>query len=154
MKATIAVPATLALLYRSYSKKSLTPAGIVAAVLTAVAHAAHPWNLPFVLLGVFFLAGTRATHVRGEPLTGMRLGDILCLCSAATANGALAASPQVKEKVKAQLTVPADGPSANGDSEPRTHVQGKGWLLGAAGSEIRADQWQCLPTRSWPPSCR
>ncbi|EFX02740.1 duf92 domain containing protein [Grosmannia clavigera kw1407] len=92
MKPIIAVPATLALLYRSYSKKSLTPAGIVAALLTAVAHAVHPWNLPFVLLGVFFLAGTRATHV--------------------------------KEKVKAKLTLPADGPSTGGGGEgPRTHTQ-------------------------------
>ena len=64
MKAIVAVPATLALVYRAYSKKSLTTGGIVAAALTAVAHAIHPWNLPFVLLVVFFLAGTRATHVR------------------------------------------------------------------------------------------
>lgn len=63
MKAIIAVPATLLLVYRAYSKKSLTPGGIFAAVLTAIAHAVHPWNLPFVLLIVFFLAGTRATHV-------------------------------------------------------------------------------------------
>jgi len=64
MKAAIAVPATLALMYRAWSRKSLTPGGIVAAGLTAVAHAVHPWNLPFVLLVVFFLAGTRVTHVR------------------------------------------------------------------------------------------
>jgi uncharacterized membrane protein len=63
MKPIIAVPAILALVYRAYSKKSLTPGGIFAAFLTAVAHAIHPWNLPFILLVVFFLAGTRATHV-------------------------------------------------------------------------------------------
>lgn len=28
--------------------------------------AAHPWNLPFVLLVVFFLAGTRATHIKKD----------------------------------------------------------------------------------------
>ncbi len=67
MKPIIAVPATLALIYRAYSKKSLTPAGIVAATVTAIAHAVHPWNLPFVLLAVFFLAGTRVTHVRLRP---------------------------------------------------------------------------------------
>jgi len=66
MKAIYAVPATLALVYRAHSKKSLTPGGLVAAALTAVAHAVHPWNLPFVLLVVFFLAGTRATHVKQE----------------------------------------------------------------------------------------
>ncbi len=63
MKPIIAIPATLLLVYRAYSKKSLTPGGILAAALTAIAHAIHPWNLPFVLLVVFFLAGTRATHV-------------------------------------------------------------------------------------------
>ncbi|KAL2159120.1 hypothetical protein VTH06DRAFT_2879 [Thermothelomyces fergusii] len=64
MKPAIAIPATLLLLYRAYSKKSLTPGALLAAALTAVAHAIHPWNLPFALLIVFFLAGTRATHVK------------------------------------------------------------------------------------------
>ncbi|KAK3903954.1 transmembrane protein 19 [Staphylotrichum tortipilum] len=64
MKPIIAIPATLLLVYRAYSKKSLTPGGILAATLTAIAHTIHPWNLPFVLLIVFFLAGTRATHVK------------------------------------------------------------------------------------------
>ncbi|KAJ9156069.1 Transmembrane protein 19 [Pleurostoma richardsiae] len=64
MKPIIAVPATLLLMYRAYSHKSLTPAGVAAAGLTAVAHAIHPWNLPFVLLSVFFLAGTRVTKIK------------------------------------------------------------------------------------------
>lgn len=64
MKPIVAIPATLALIVRAWKKKSLTPAGLVAATLTAVAHAYHPWNLPFVLLVVFFLAGTRVTHVK------------------------------------------------------------------------------------------
>ncbi|POR32691.1 Uncharacterized protein TPAR_07098 [Tolypocladium paradoxum] len=64
MKPYIAVPATLALVFRAWKKNSLTPAGLVAATLTAAAHAYHPWNLPFVLLCVFFLAGTRVTHVK------------------------------------------------------------------------------------------
>jgi uncharacterized membrane protein len=63
MKAIIAVPAIALLCLRAYSKNSLTPAGIFAALLTAIAHAIHPWNLPFALLVVFFLAGTRVTHV-------------------------------------------------------------------------------------------
>ncbi|CAK7231937.1 hypothetical protein SCUCBS95973_008092 [Sporothrix curviconia] len=91
MKPIIAIPATLALVYRAYSKKSLTPGGIFVAALTAIAHAVHPWNLPFVLLAVFFLAGSRVTHV--------------------------------KEKVKARLTMPARGPSADGGEGPRTYVQ-------------------------------
>ena len=57
----IAVPATLSLVYRAYSRNSLTPLGIVVAALTAVVHAIHPWSLPFALLVVFFLAGTTVT---------------------------------------------------------------------------------------------
>jgi uncharacterized membrane protein len=63
MKAIIAVPALAALIFRAYSHKSLTPTGIVAAALTGVVHAVHPWNMPFVLLAVFFLAGSRVTKV-------------------------------------------------------------------------------------------
>ncbi|SPN97743.1 related to transmembrane protein 19 [Cephalotrichum gorgonifer] len=66
MKAVIAAPATLALVYRAWSHKSLTPVGIVAAAITAIAHAYHPWNLPFVLLVVFFLTGTRVTKVKKD----------------------------------------------------------------------------------------
>jgi uncharacterized membrane protein len=65
MKAIFAVPATAALVYRAWSHNSLTPAGIIVAAVTAAAHAVHPWNLPFVLLCVFFLAGTRVTKVKG-----------------------------------------------------------------------------------------
>jgi hypothetical protein len=63
MKAIIAIPVLLAMVYRAWSHKSLTPAGIVAATLTGVAHAVHPWSLPFALLIIFFLAGTRVTKV-------------------------------------------------------------------------------------------
>lgn len=66
MKPIIAIPAIAALVYRAYSKKSLTTAGILAATATAIAHAVHPWNLPFVMLVVFFLAGTRVTHVKED----------------------------------------------------------------------------------------
>ena len=59
----IAVPATLGLVYRAYSRKSLTPFGIVVAALTAVVHAIHPWSIFFALLVVFFLAGTAVTKV-------------------------------------------------------------------------------------------
>ncbi|CAH0004909.1 unnamed protein product [Clonostachys byssicola] len=66
MKPIIAIPATIALIVRARSKNSLTLAGQIAATLTAIAHAYHPWNLPFALLCVFFLAGTRATHVKED----------------------------------------------------------------------------------------
>lgn len=64
MKPVIAIPATVALVAFAMARKSLTPLGLVAAAATAAAHAYHPWNLPFVLLVVFFLAGTRVTKVR------------------------------------------------------------------------------------------
>ncbi|KAH8178925.1 integral membrane protein DUF92 domain-containing protein [Sarocladium implicatum] len=62
----IAGPVTALLVYRAISKKSLTNAGVVVAALTALAHAYHPWNTPFALLCVFFLAGTRVTHVKED----------------------------------------------------------------------------------------
>ncbi|KAL1874821.1 hypothetical protein Daus18300_003362 [Diaporthe australafricana] len=66
MKPLIAVPALGLMIYRAYSKKSLTTGGLIAATLTGIAHAVHPWNLPFALLCVFFLAGTRVTHVKED----------------------------------------------------------------------------------------
>lgn len=60
------MPAILALCYRAWSHKSLTPVGIAAAALTAIAHAIHPWNLPFVLLVVFYLAGDRVTKIKAD----------------------------------------------------------------------------------------
>ncbi|KAM0333324.1 hypothetical protein ACHAQA_001985 [Verticillium albo-atrum] len=59
MQPQIAVPVTLALVAYAHLKKKLTISGIAAAIFTAAVHAYHPWNLPFVLLVVFFLAGTR-----------------------------------------------------------------------------------------------
>ncbi|KAI0880915.1 integral membrane protein DUF92-domain-containing protein [Annulohypoxylon maeteangense] len=73
MRAIIAVPATLALVYRAYSHNSLTPLGIFAAAVTATVHAIHPWNLPFVLLVVFFLAGTRVTKIKADVKAGLTL---------------------------------------------------------------------------------
>lgn len=64
MKPYIAIPATLVLVYRAYSRNSLTPVGIVTAALTAVAHAYHPWSIFFTLLCAFFLAGTFVTKVK------------------------------------------------------------------------------------------
>jgi uncharacterized membrane protein len=63
MKPVIAVPAIAALVYRAWSRKSLTSLGIVTAFLTAVVHAIHPWSVFFALLSVFFLAGTAVTKV-------------------------------------------------------------------------------------------
>ncbi|KAL8737075.1 MAG: hypothetical protein Q9181_002031 [Wetmoreana brouardii] len=62
----IAVPATVALVWRAYSRNSLTPAGLVVAALTAVVHALHPWSAFFALLVVFFLCGTAVTKVKHD----------------------------------------------------------------------------------------
>lgn len=63
MKPYIAVPATAALVYRAWSRKSLTTVGILTAFATAIVHAIHPWSVFFALLAVFFLAGNAATKV-------------------------------------------------------------------------------------------
>lgn len=64
----IAVPATSALVWRAYSRRSLTPAGLVVAALTAVVHAIHPWSVFFSLLAVFFLGATAATKVLSKSI--------------------------------------------------------------------------------------
>ncbi|GAQ06219.1 transmembrane protein 19 [Aspergillus lentulus] len=62
----MAVPAVLALAHRAWSRKTLTPLGIIAAVLTAIAHVVHPWSAPFALLAVFYLGGSKVTKVKHE----------------------------------------------------------------------------------------
>jgi uncharacterized membrane protein len=75
MRHEIAVPATLALVYRAVSHKSLTPLGIFAAVLTAIIHALHPWSAPFALLCVFFLLGSQATKVKADIKSNLTLSS-------------------------------------------------------------------------------
>jgi len=65
----IAVPAVAILVLRAWTNNSLTPAGILAATITAGVHAIHPWSVFFALLVVFFLGGTAVTKVFAEPLT-------------------------------------------------------------------------------------
>ncbi|PYI06738.1 hypothetical protein BO78DRAFT_407164 [Aspergillus sclerotiicarbonarius CBS 121057] len=64
MKPYIGIPAVAILVYRAWSRKSLTPLGLVVAALTASAHALHPWAVPSVLLGVFYFGGTKVTKVK------------------------------------------------------------------------------------------
>ncbi|KAJ5654230.1 hypothetical protein N7490_001233 [Penicillium lividum] len=66
MKAIYGVPVVAALVYRAWSKKSLTPLGLVVAGLSATAHALHPWSTPFALLAVFYFGGTKATKVKHD----------------------------------------------------------------------------------------
>ena len=63
MHVYIATPLILALVYRAWSKKSLTPLGILTAFITAVIHCLHPWSVFAALLAVFFLAGSFVTKV-------------------------------------------------------------------------------------------
>jgi hypothetical protein len=67
MNPLLAVPAILLLVHRAWSRQSLTPLGLVAAAGTAVIHALHPSLVPFALLVVFYLAGTKATKVLVPP---------------------------------------------------------------------------------------
>jgi len=101
----VTVPATLALVWRAWSKKSLTPAGIVVATLTAIIHAVHPWSIFFALLVVFFLSGTAVTKVQ-------RLDK---------RHNSIAELSQVKHDVKARLTLSSSGSS--GGEGARTHIQ-------------------------------
>lgn len=64
MHPLLSIPVTLAILYRAYSRRSLTPLGLLAAGLTAVAHAYHPWSVFYALLAVFFFSGTAVTKVK------------------------------------------------------------------------------------------
>ncbi|KAH7414322.1 integral membrane protein DUF92-domain-containing protein [Phaeosphaeria sp. MPI-PUGE-AT-0046c] len=66
MKPYVAVPAIAALVYRAWSRKSLTTVGILTAFATAIVHAIHPWSVFFALLAVFFLAGNAATKVKHD----------------------------------------------------------------------------------------
>lgn len=75
MQLTIALPATGLLVGRAIANKSLTTPGIVVAALTALAHAYHPWNTPFALLCVFFLAGTRVTHIKEDVKKNLTLSS-------------------------------------------------------------------------------
>lgn len=71
MKQIIAIPATLALVYRAWSRRSLTTLGIIVATLTATIHALHPWSVFFALLATFFLSGTAVTKVPTSMLLGL-----------------------------------------------------------------------------------
>lgn len=104
----IAVPATVALVYRAYSHNSLTPAGIIVAAGTAIIHAIHPWSAFFALLVVFFIGGTSVTKVT------------FLVYSFATDKRPLTVW-QIKHNVKARLTLSSSGQS--GGEGARTHVQ-------------------------------
>ncbi|KAJ5246406.1 hypothetical protein N7468_001389 [Penicillium chermesinum] len=66
MKPIYGIPAVAALVYRAWARKSLTPFGLVVAALSATVHVLHPWNTPFVLLAVFYFAGTKVTKVKHD----------------------------------------------------------------------------------------
>ncbi|KAI9770521.1 MAG: hypothetical protein M1840_003111 [Geoglossum simile] len=66
MQPLVAAPTGAFLVYRAWSRKSLTPAGIAAAVATATIHAIHPWSVFFALLVVFYLGGTTVTKVKHD----------------------------------------------------------------------------------------
>jgi uncharacterized membrane protein len=105
MKPSIAVPAIALLVLRAISNKSLTPLGVFAALLTAIAHAIHPWSIFFALLSTFFLTGTAVTKVS------------ICYYENAT----IADFSWIKHDVKSRLTLSSSGSS--GGEGARTHIQ-------------------------------
>ncbi|KAJ6099052.1 hypothetical protein N7467_000587 [Penicillium canescens] len=66
MKPYIGIPLVFGLVYRAWSRKSLTPLGLVVAGCSASAHALHPWSAPVALLAVFYFGGTKVTKVKHE----------------------------------------------------------------------------------------
>ncbi|CAI7592651.1 unnamed protein product [Penicillium glandicola] len=66
MKPYIGIPLVVGLVYRAWSRKSLTPLGLVFAGCSASAHALHPWSAPVALLAVFYFGGTKVTKVKHE----------------------------------------------------------------------------------------
>ncbi|TGZ79231.1 hypothetical protein EX30DRAFT_365379 [Ascodesmis nigricans] len=63
---------TTALVLRAHTRKSLTPGGIFAAILTAFLHGLHPTPTPFLLLITFYTLGTLSTklhHAQKSHLT-------------------------------------------------------------------------------------
>ncbi|EGX43771.1 hypothetical protein AOL_s00215g507 [Orbilia oligospora ATCC 24927] len=70
---TLSTALTALLAYRAHSRKSLTFSGILAAVVTALVHAVHPFStLNICLLFGFYLTGTSATkhkHAIKQSLT-------------------------------------------------------------------------------------
>lgn len=64
MHPLLATPLITALIVRAYYNASLTPLGLLTALLTALAHAYHPWSVFFALLAVFYLGGTAVTKVK------------------------------------------------------------------------------------------
>lgn len=110
MKPLIAVPAIIALVHRAWSRKSLTPLGLLAATATAIIHALHPWSAPFALLGVFYLAGTKATKVfpRFSVYPFRQLANYY-------------PQSKLKHEIKSGLTLSATG--SEGGETQRTHSQ-------------------------------
>lgn len=111
MKPFLAVPIVALLVHRAWSRKSLTPFGLLAAVLTAIAHAVHPWSAPLLLLVVFYLGGTKATKVR---IPRVRYTEY----SIVITNPCYV---QVKHNEKSRYTQSASG-AAGGESQ-RNHIQ-------------------------------
>ena len=126
MHPLIAVPATCALIYRAYSHRSLTPLGILAATLTATIHALHPWSLPFLLLCVFFLGGTRVTKIKHAEKARLTLG---------AAGGSGDAGPRSAVQVLANSAV------ASVLIGVHTRSLGQGWESYGAMKTRRGDCW-------------
>ncbi|KAF7506849.1 hypothetical protein GJ744_011195 [Endocarpon pusillum] len=153
MKPLYSLPVTGYLIYRSYTHNSLTPLGILTAALTALLHSSHPSALPFSLLVVFFLAGTRATKVKHDVKSRYTLSST-----------GSSSSPPYSAAQRG-----GGGGGGGGGGEPRTHVQvlansgvasflllvhlyrinlttPSSWSAGHARVQAAAEEEGCVPT--------
>ncbi|KAI9679299.1 MAG: hypothetical protein M1817_005319 [Caeruleum heppii] len=75
METAVALGLTGLLAYYSWSRQKLTPMGIIAAVLTGLVHAIHPWKAFYAFLIVFFIGGTAVTKVKHDVKTRLTLSS-------------------------------------------------------------------------------
>jgi uncharacterized membrane protein len=121
MKPYIGIPLVVGLVYRAWSRKSLTPLGLVVAGCSASAHALHPWSAPVALLAVFYFGGTKVTKVWSYPYVERsckpsNLQPTFMLWPQLTKS-----QSQVKHEIKSRLTLSATG--AEGGEGSRNHIQ-------------------------------
>lgn len=116
------ISTTILVIY-AWFRQSLTLYGILAAIITAAAHAVHPWDVFYGLLVVFFLSGTFVTKV----IMSRTPSDSVFFCSGLIPSLLLfnaCSSLQVKHTTKSTLTTSSTpSPSTSKKAPPRTATQ-------------------------------
>ncbi|KAG5359849.1 Transmembrane protein 19 [Yarrowia sp. C11] len=92
---------------RAHKNKSLTPAGIVAAVITGIIHAVHPWSVCMVLLFAFYVPSSKFTKMKADfksTLTETRGDHIVTEIQAAKDERFEKSDPRSRIKTKRKVT--------------------------------------------------